>query len=83
MRSKAFPPRHTLTRPVPSCRSASASLVRNAWMRIVMAYRSAAVAYPRTRPARFPAATASRASIRLMRATREPRSASRLRQASW
>ena len=79
MRSKAFPPRHTLTRPVSSCRSTSASLVWKAWMRMVLACRSAAVGYPRTRPARIPAATASRVSIRLTRARRERRSASRLR----
>ena len=51
-------------------------------MRMVLACRSAVVGYPQPRPARIPAVTASRVPIRLMRASRERRSASRLRQAS-
>jgi hypothetical protein len=70
MRSRDFPPRTTDTAPLSSRRSTRPSRAVSTWSRVVLACRSAAVAYPRVRPDVLPAGIASRAWIRRMRACR-------------
>ena len=82
MRSRPFPPRTTGTAPASTRRSARASLARRHRRRMAFACRSAAVAYPRTRPALPPAGTARRAWITLARARSDAASARRFRSAS-
>jgi hypothetical protein len=81
LRSKAFPPQTTDTVPLSSCRCTLPSRAVSVCRRIVLACRSAAVAYPRVRPAVWSAGTASRAAIRPVRAVRLARSARRFRSA--
>ena len=82
VRSRAFPPRTTDAVPASSCRSTPASRACSDLRRMVLACRSAGVAYPRVRPALPPAGTASRAPIQPMRACRLDRSARRFCPAS-
>ena len=82
VRSSALPPRTTDTLPAASRRSAAARRACSTCSRTALPCRSAAVAYPRTRPARPPAGTASRTLIVLIRACRPRLSARRFRMAS-